>query len=612
VRSCFVKRLFIFHSCLSAKKIAAKLQEHGIKDYVTLVSDYEKVVEFKEVFKGIAVANDISAKLQTTAALLRRPYYKLSANFGLQYNSLEWWTNDISERNTMKSNLFLHCCYIYMVSEAMGEEGDTCVIADNMAVIRNINYLAEQRKIEIIKYCPVIIKDHFPLEIAIGLYKLVLHLSVYAITRLNRTYHKMLTRKFQPIKNPDVILHTWVDEKCFGNDGKFKDRYYTALPDHYRDKGVSWATFVSFSYRNIKRSLWSAYSFLHTNREHFIIPEDYYHIHDYIFPFKVWLKSRQFSFSGALLEGVDLSILLDEYNRKEPVHFESMYYLLFKRLARKGIQPAVVIDGFENMFTDKLIQLGVRHFMTGTAVYGFYHVVPPPNVLCFFTDINERDIVPMPDRIICNGNRYRDILIKEDFPEERIVVGSALRYHYLYSLKKSSGNTGGDLRVLAVLPVERDAAIELFQKSKEAIEGMPRYKMILKPHPMQTKVIDELKNSFLPGTQVFTGGMDEALSMCDVVVSAATGAVLDCVMADKEVIRVGRSTQIDFDPLAWFNEFGKPSYSTGELREKLLDAERRMKNPDYQTPRYSAMLPELFAPISEDFMKPFLPPQCAK
>jgi hypothetical protein len=82
--------------------------------------------------------------------------------------------------------------------------------------------------------------------------------------------------------------------------------------------------------------------------------------------------------------------------------------------------------------------------------------------------------------------------------------------------------------------------------------------------------------------------------------------------ADKEVIRVGRSTQIDFDPLAWFHEFGKPCYSINELREKLLDAERRMKSPDYQSPRYSAMLPELFSPISEDLMKPFLPPQHAK
>jgi hypothetical protein len=607
-----MKRLFIFHSCLPAKKIAAKLQEHGIKECVTLISDYEKVREFEEAFKGIAVIKDISTKIQATAALLRRPFYKLTAKFGSKYNSLEWWTSDISERNTMKSNLFLHCCYVYMASEAMGEEGDICVIADNTAVIKNINYLAEQRGIEVIKNCPVVIKDHFPLEIIIGLYKLALHLSVYAIARLNKTYHKMLTKKLRPIKNPDVILHTWVDEKCFGNDGKFKDRYYTTLPDYYRSKGVSWATFVTFSYRNIKRSLWSAYSFLHTNRESFIVPEDYYHISDYIFPFMVWFKSRRFSFSGALLEGVDLSILFDEFNHKEPVHFESMYYLLFKRLAKKGIKSAAVIDGFENMFTDKLIQLGVRKFMPGTVVYGFYHVAPPPNVLCFFTDIDERDIVPMPDRIICNGNRYRDILIKEHFPEERIVVGSALRYHYLYGLKKSSGNIGEDFRVLLVLPVEGDAVIELFQKAKEAIEGMSRYKMILKPHPMQTKVIDTLKNDFLPGTQVFTGGMDDALNMCDVVISAATGAVLDCVMADKEVIRVGRSTQIDFDPLAWFDEFEKPPYSIGELREKLLDAERRMKNPDYQTPRYSAMLPELFAPISENLMKPFLPPQRAK
>jgi hypothetical protein len=607
-----MKRLFIFHSCLPAKKIAAKLQVHGIKECVTLISDYEKVMEFKEALRGLSVIKDISARIQDTAALLRRPFYKLTAKLGLKYNSLEWWTSDISERNTMKSNLFLHCCYIYMVSETMDEERDICVIADNTAVIKNINYLAEQRGIEVIKNCPVAIKDHLPLEIVLGLSKLVLHLGIYTLARLNRAYHRVVTKKFGPTKNPDVILHTWVDEKCFGKDGQFKDRYYTVLPDHYRAKGIIWATFITFSYRNIKRSFWSACSFLHTSLEHFIIPEDYYHIGDYLLPFEIWVKRRRFVFRETILEGVDLSILLDEYNRKEPVHFESMYYLLFKRLAQKGIKPALVIEGFENMFTDKLMQLGVRKFMPGTVVYGFYHVVPPPNVLCFFIDADERDVAPLPDRIISNGTRYRDILIREHFPAERIVVGSALRYYYLYNLKKSSHKAGEDFRVLLVFPVEREAVIELFQKAKEAIEGLSRYKMILKPHPMQTKIIDTLKNEFLPGTQVFTGGMDDALGLCDVVVSAATGAVLDCVMADKEVIRVGRSTQIDFDPLAWFHEFGKPCYSINELREKLLDAERRMKSPDYQSPRYSAMLPELFSPISEDLMKPFLPPQHAK
>ena len=607
-----MSRLLILHSCASIDKMPAILNKNGVKTCLLLVSDYEKVREIDQRLHEVVRVKDISAMMQETADYLRRPFYKLTAKMGSRYNSLEWWASDISARNTMTSNLFLHCCYVFIASEEIDKEKNLCIVADNASVIKNIEFLARKKHINVVRDKHLEFGQYLPCEFFAGLFKLALHIVVRAIARLNRFYHRVITRRLKTEQNPDVILHTWVDEKCFGPDGQFRDRYFTVLPEHYRAKGVSWSTFITFSYRNITRSLWSAFSFLHTNRDHFIIPEDYYNTGDYLFPFKLWFNQRRFKFEGTILEKVDLSVLFKEYNRREPVHFESMFYLLFKRLAENNIKPEVIIDGFENMSTDKLIQLGVRKFMPGTPVYGFYHTAPSPNVLCFFTDTDERDIAPIPDRIISNGARFRDILIREQYPAERIVEGSALRFHYLYGLKKAPVKKSDEFRILVVLSIEKDAVIELFQKVKEAISDISRYKMILKPHPMQTKILDVIKDEFLPDTEVFTGGMDVALNKCDIVVSAATGAVLDCIMADREVIRVGRSTQIDFDPLAWFDEFGKPSYSVEDLREKLLDAELRMKSPDYREPCYSTMLPELFSPVTEELLKPFLPPSYSK
>ncbi|MCX5811481.1 MAG: hypothetical protein NT178_02925 [Proteobacteria bacterium] len=603
-----MNKLAIIHSSLSNEKISSFLKISGCTKWLPLISDYERVRELEEVLAGAEKICDISGDLQDTADLLRRPFYEVTAELGVKYNSLEWWANNISERNTMKCNLFLHCCYCYIFSRKMEEGEDFCVISDSRAVIKNITDIAEKKRMDVISKTPLVIMDGRFGAFIDGLYKLILHLSVFALTRLNRFYHRTITERWKPLKNPDVVLHTWVDEKCFGPEGQFRDRYFTVLPDYYRSKGVNKATFVTFSYRNITRSLWDAFSFLHTNKEDFIVPRDYYHIGDYLFPFMLRFKQRRFIFQHIILKGVDCSMLFYEYHRNEPIHFEAMYYLLIKRLANQGIKPKVLIDGFENMITDKMIQLGVREFMHGTEVYGFFHVAPPPHVLSFFTDIGEYDVAPLPDRIICNGPKYKDILAKEHFPEERIFVGAALRYLYLHNIKKASGDRHDNFIILVVLPIEKEVVIELFYKLKAAIGGIDHYRMILKPHPMETTIIEKIKGDFLPDTEVFTGGMDEALKKCDIVVSAATGAVLDCVMADKEVVRVGRSTQIDFDPLAWFEEFGRPCSSIDELRKKLIDAEKRIKSQSYEKPKYSAMLPELFSPMTEETMKPFLPP----
>jgi len=600
--------VLLIHSNLSYEKITGLLKGSGTKTWYPLIGDYEKVLELKARLNGVANCEEISGRLQETAAVLRRPFYEVTARLGAQYHSIEWWTSTISERNTMTCSLFLHCCYVYLASQVMDSGEDLCIIADSNAVIKNISSVAAKKGIRAESRTSFTLKDGPVRVFAEGLLKLVLHLGVFLSARLNKLYHTVITGKYTPLENPDVILHTWVDEKCFGPDGQFRDRYFTILPDYYKRNNVRKATFVSFSYRNITRSIWKAFSFFHTNKDHFIVLQDHYCIWDYLFPFRIWLKQRRFAFRSVVLKDADCSILFNEHHRNEPIRFESMYYLLFKRLAKKGIKPKMVMDGFENLFTDKLIQLGVRKFMPGTAVHGFFHVAPPPQALCFFTDMEERDVAPLPDRIICNGRRYKDILAKENYPGERIVVGAALRYLYLHNIRQASGGSSGKFRILLVLPIEKETVVELFYKLKEAVEGINRFRMILKPHPMQTTIIKKIRGDFLPETEVFTGAMDDALNACDIVVSGATGAVLDCVMADKEVIRIGRSTQIDLDPLAWFEEFGRPCGSVDELRERLIDAEKRIKDPSYSSPHYSVMLPELFSPATEEAMKAFLPP----
>jgi len=272
--------VLLIHSSLPHEKIAGLLKGTGIKAWYPLIGNYEKIVVLKKALRGIAECEEISDMLQNIAADLRRPFYEATAKLGVQYNSIEWWTSVISERNTMTCSLFLHCCYVHLASRWMDGGGDICIITDSNAVIKNIASVAAKKGAKAESNTLFTLKDR-PMGIfAEGLLKLVPHLLVLAAARLNRLYHKAITGRYNHPENPDVILHTWVDEKCFGADGQFRDRYFTILPDYYQRNNVRKATFVSFSYRNVTRSIWDAFSFLHTNKEHFIILQDYYCIQE--------------------------------------------------------------------------------------------------------------------------------------------------------------------------------------------------------------------------------------------------------------------------------------------------------------------------------------------
>jgi len=431
------------------------------------------------------------------------------------------------------------------------------------------------------------------------------------LTKINRFVHaKSAKEKRREIKETDIIIHTWADKKSLGEDGKFNDRYFTVLPEFYKDKGYKVATLVDLFLLNRKPvAYWKALTFLRKNSGQFIIAEDYYSVWDYFWPLRLGLKKNGFRFDNVTIGGVDCSSLFTDQNKLERVPFTAMYYRLFERLAAWGFSPRLVIDGFENMVSDKMIQLGVREFMPGTSLYGFYHMAPPPNILCFYTDIRERGIAPLPDKIICNGDRFKEILVKEHFPEEKLVSGAALRYLYLHKMNKASlPAKDGVFKILLTLPLQREAAIEIFNKTVEAVKNNERYHLLVKPHPLGAPLIMAELGKELPGNAKWLeGSMADAINKCDIVVSAATSAAVDCLMANKEVIRVGRETQLDFDPLAWFKEFGAPVYSVEQLKDRLLYMEKKIKSDSYEIPDHSSMLPELFAPETEENMEVFLP-----
>ncbi len=585
-----------------ARDLRAVLHGAGIAEVIALIPEYGTLVRLEAEVDGVAVRRRIDADLRAAADDLRRPFLELTAMFGRRYDSLAWWASGIAERNTNGSDLFLHCCYLWLARQYLDERRSVCIVCDAPALRSLIIDLARARNYRVRtagRHRPRLHDSSlWPLATLVWKSASLLARWLAVVAVRGRGARRSAT--------PDVLLSTRVDQGSIDQAGSVHDRYLPLLPSLYASKRLSCVTVLTIAepfrvflamIRRLRRS------------PDCIVLEEHLRLWDLTFPALMWARQRTFRFRGATLHGLDVSRLFDASNRTESLSVMStLHYPLMRRLAGDGIHPRLMVLPFENMVSDKLTILGVRRFMPRTLVYGFCHNPLKRNVLPWYTDRHERDIAPLPDRIVCNGVRYRDILVREGYAPERVVVGAALRYAYLHRggavpSFRAPSSVGGAPRVLLVLTTKRDGTAEVIDKFVAALAVISNAAVIVKPHPFARELADGVVAALGARVRVVDGTMEEALAESDVVVCAASGAVLEAALAGKRVVRISPESQLDMDPLAWFEEFEPAVSSPDALARRLVEVLSAKGTP----PADAMELSSFFAPPTEVYMEVFLP-----
>jgi hypothetical protein len=606
-------KLILIDAHIGREKIADIVRKENIGEWIALIPDYNLTLSIEDTLKPYAKRLSTGNALQEVVRNIRKPYYQVTSELGEKYNSLAWWSTSISERNTMTNRLFLNCCYVFLAKRALTISKDTCFICDSvpvLALISNISPKHYETSLHTSFSLRRYISNGYIGNIRQALYKFIKKYYIWFITKAHYVYHRAIKGGLLPKPSSvDIVLHTWVDEKSFGTDGTFIDRYFTVLPEWLRKQGHKVATFVTLS--AIQRSYWQALNFFRLKPENYIIPDDFHKWYDNFLALFLYLKKLSFKYDNLILEGVDVSSLFYEEKQKDSINLETLNFILMKRLAESRIKPLMIIDGFENMVSDKMIILGARKHLSDTILKGFFHIPVATNNLCNFIGQSEMQFAPLPDQVICNGEVYRKILETENYPKKLLRVGTALRYIYLWKTKTPSLNNSdhsmGVLRILVPLPLARNAAMELIQKVIGAVPEKQPWRIYLKPHPMGLDVINALPKLTLSRVEILTDSMDDSLQKSDVVVTAASSAALDSVLSGKPVIRIGREADLDFDPLSNLDGFENVFYETDEISQELEKYSRKLgcgeKLIDFDP---LDLLGNLFAPPTEEYLSVFV------
>jgi len=568
-------------------------------------SDYIQQTRWQDALPGEFCRVGISEGLQKAVEHLGGLFRDLITDLSQVYSSPAWWASRVAERNSLVSPLFLYCCYLHIWQEySKAQQGDFCIISEDWALLESIAQSVGSMGFTVEwagKKSPLLRKIQCWFKASGRVVKFLIRSFMAGFAGPGRG--------LSDVKKKTILMHTYVDEGCFKPDGNFSDRYFPGLGEWLEKQGV--CVVIIPALFNVKRSYQNAWQWFRKSRHNFLNPYSLYRPSDYVFALRESWRQRRMPEGNLVLGDMNVSgLFMAERDRYLFGCLDTLlYYRLPKRLQQQGLEISRVIEVFENMIDEKMLISGFRKYSPSTCMVGFQHSALFPAFVCSYISQREARIAPLPDKVVCCGQLFYDVLRREGFPEDRLVVGPALRYKYLWEKKPYHDAQGTSGDILIVLPLTDSDAVELLTKSLGAFDKEQALRIFVKPHPM-ARVEKFMASHFPQGLprhfQIVKGDMAEWLSKIKVVVAMSSSSSLEVVAAGKPVIVVGRESAIDLNPLGFLEGFNRVFVSTEDIRATALDFLGSIEARRRYEVFGKELIEKVFQPISEESMKVFI------
>jgi len=612
-----MKKLLLVAGGSTPRAVREHVTRYGVNNWVYCGQDYGRLLEFEKQLGTVATRISTARELQRTVGDLRESYTDTIGRLGRKFASLEWWASGISEKNVMVSNLFLEICFVNLAIGLLGKaDAGICVVAENPVVLEIL-----QREARMMGY------ETRWVGRSGGLWNIFV-----AIRRIVGGCGRLLMQGFRSYCTgkrgsypglpswaydddaENVFIHTLVDGGCFGKDGRFHDRYYGQLVQWLVEQGKRVIIIPELS--NVTRSPDEVASFFRSNntdRLFFLLNrEGYGRLEDCFVSLWTRMMQLRWKFRQIVIGGIDVSALFVFHNQGESFSDGLRNCNLIRRLRCAGVRISRFIDTFEYMVPERLVQYGlIRHYPNARRI-GYLHFAVCPNLLCLFPSREEFAFMPLPDVIVCNGDLAYSVLKAHGYPEKMLRSGPAFRYVALRSLPtgtQESQPRGEVRRVLVPLPLDCNAARELYMKVWGAAATRTDMMVPIKPHPFMSKDILEaiIAERRMPSHfQFVTGPMDEIVAGVDAGVVMGSSSALDLFGRGIPVVRVACEVSIELDSLGWYDDLAWHAFTAAEITAHLdriltLDGQARARLAE----RGRGVVHQFFNPVTGETLRVF-------
>ena len=156
-------------------------------------------------------------------------------------------------------------------------------------------------------------------------------------------------------------------------------------------------------------------------------------------------------------------------------------YFIAKRFTQ-NVKFKTYIQTFENYAWEKMTILGIRESKPEGEILAFQHAFISRNSFKYFPGKAEKDVMPLPDKIINMGKATKDIMGKYGSYNQNILkIGCALRQEYLSKLKPFRRRRVN--KIVVPLTMVRKESILIMNFLYNSGLSQTKLKVIIRCHP---------------------------------------------------------------------------------------------------------------------------------
>lgn len=494
---------------------------------------------------------------------LRQTALRHRADFGAAWDGLlnerpNRWALMVAEQSPDTSLLFLHACCVLTALDLFLSDAETIgsvtgrllIVVEQPALFQVIADLV----------LPAQASRPWPdleADLAENGWRLLRHYSRAARNRrLNLTALAAARAALQaerpdtpaPRTDADVLLVTYLDAQGIGTDGRWRDRYFGALPDWLRARGltVQWLWFDWTQRIPADRLVRLA-------EEPGLLCQELAGwtgvVAATLEKINAWRDAPRMRLSVA---GRDLTSLLRlelRWSITNPIDIDR---LLFRRvgpaLAKRGARIGRILYPYENQGWEKMLCAGVRRALPDTRLIGYLHASFSPFYLGYYPLSAHWASARRPHQVVALSTPVAAHLVESGYPADAVVASGALRYDYLFDEDASNHPPAHNTAtpVLAILPNGPPDARAMFRLLVAALGGRPERPVRLKLHPATVHRVALLLHPLPPHFTIIGGSMADALADCSVAIYCIGTAGLEILAAGTPLIAMAPTGRFSY------------------------------------------------------------------
>lgn len=628
----------IYFACVEEVPISdliIKMKKCKIEQWVCLCEDSTWLINMEHNLPSQVKRVQIVDELDNIAKSIRNDYIDWIGELSQINDSMEWWGSEISSKNPFYL-LFIRICLLSLGFQFIqnGFDKPTLIVTSSQGMLGELLSLAKKKGvvthifknslIYTIQYGFKGIKERDLSKVKVlcpeFIYKRVFHyLGINQIDLILKKHQSKLSL-LKLLENQGFYGHqtiaflTWVDNRSFRTDGSFSDPYFGPLPEILKKKGYQ----VAYIARILHTILYKdAIQKLNLSGEHFFLPENFVKELDLSACYYAALNFSPKIPTDKIIGNVPVHRLAQEHiESTRCCLFESLLYgPMIRELAKSGIKPEIIIYPAEGHSCENVLIKAIRQFMPETRIIGYDNLTFSKMILSMFYSEKEQKIKPLPDRIVTNGQLYRDLLIQEGYPADKVITGCALRHTYLWNNNITSKNDFNDpnnrpIRILVATGISLGDSVELISKTIQAFGSNQEYKILIKCHPVvETRLIMSYFDDFSSTENIsfVTEPISDLLKSANILLYNHTTVCYEALFSGVAPIFVRSETFLNLDKLDIAPKVRWIASTPKEIRDAV--AAIRSMNPSqrslWQEEAYN-IASKALAPVSENSIHGFI------